>query len=107
MLRPKIRSAILEAEEEAANRHEQVLNVRFRTLRDAGVERFSPLLLQTVKKYDATSEGSLDDAGKAALDHLSRICADFPQTDPLRQPLPSASPMEFFDTLMLLLDLAL
>ena len=46
-----------------------VLLRRYR-LRDAGVERFTPLLLQTVSKYDAAFEGQMNQAGEGSLERM-------------------------------------
>ena len=58
------------------------------------MQRFTPLLLQTVGKYDAAFEGKLDGAGEAALERVAELCADTSATKgrTLRQLQPSAKP---------------
>ena len=87
---------------------EQDLIERYPELRDAGVQRFTPMLLQTVTKYDAAFEGQMDEAGEAALERIGALCQTIDAKGrTLRQPLPSAHPKTALATLMLLMDLAI
>jgi len=77
-------------------------------LRDAGVERYIPLLMQNVDKYDAAFEAMLDPDDEVLLERVCALCAPFEAKGrTLRQALPSALPPESLATLILLLDLAI
>ena len=53
---------------------EKDLIERYSGLRDAGVERFTPLLLQTVDKYDAAFEGQMNAASEGSLERIGALC---------------------------------
>jgi hypothetical protein len=47
---------------------------RYAGMRDTGVERFTPLLLQTVTKYEAAFEGQMNAAGEGSLERIGALC---------------------------------
>ena len=98
----------LQADKLATEVAETDLIERYSGLRDAGVERFTPLLLQTVSKYDAAFEGQMNQAGEGSLERIGALCeAVSAKGRTLRQRLPSALPCTSLATLMLMLDLAI
>ena len=50
----------LNDERSRASRAEEALRARFDSFRDRGIERFTPMLLQTVAKYEAALEDVVD-----------------------------------------------
>eukprot|EP00966_Prymnesium_polylepis_P064351 1492089-Prymnesium_polylepis.1 len=100
--------ARLVKQKEEARTAAQDLRDRYSNLRDAGVARFVPMLLQTVSKYQAAFDGELDTEGEEAIARVAKLCEPVrAKGRSLRQPLPSALPREHLGTLMQLLGLAL
>ena len=99
----------LNAQKEESTRAGVVLTTKLQSLKDRGIERFTPLLLQTVSKYDANFELALGLDGEACLERIAMLCKPLTATKgrTLRQHLPSAKPRESLETLLLLLDQAI
>lgn len=87
------------------------LEDRFINMRSNGVQKFTPLLLQTVVKYNhafETTPSMLDGFGENILREISVLCGTIKtKGNSLRQPLPSAEPPRALITLMLLMERAL
>lgn len=102
-------------EEQVSNMRQLVqdFKMRFHKLRDDAIERFTPLLLQTVEKYDATFNTLpelLDQSGvgEIILQRIAVLCRSITcKTSCLQQPLPSAHRANDIKTLMILLQLAM
>ena len=105
--------AELQAELEKSQRSSTTLVKQFTLMRDAGIERFMPLLLATVEKYDAQFERcallpGAEEALRRIGEQCSRCVPHITTTGrELRQPLPSALPHTEQATLMMLLSVAL
>ena len=99
----------LRAERDRCQQAHEKLVQQFIIMRDAGINRFMPLLLSTVEKYDATFERSaMVPGGEEALRRIGELCASVTTKGrELRQPLPSALPCTEQATLMMLLNLAI
>ena len=99
----------LRAERDRCQQAHEKLVRQFIIMRDAGINRFMPLLLSTVEKYDATFERSaMVPGGEEALRRIGELCASVTTKGrDLRQPLPSALPCTEQATLMMLLNLAI
>ena len=99
----------LRAERDRCQQAHEKLVQQFIIMRDAGINRFMPLLLSTVEKYDATFERSaMVPGGEEALKRIGELCASVTTKGrDLRQPLPSALPCTEQATLMMLLNLAI
>ena len=99
----------LRAERDRCQQAHEKLVQQFIIMRDAGINRFMPLLLSTVEKYDATFERSaMVPGGEEALRRIGELCASVTTKGrDLRQPLPSALPCTEQATLMMLLNLAI
>ena len=105
--------AELQAELEKSQSSSTMLVKQFTLKRDAGIERFMPLLLATVEKYDAQFERcamlpGAEEALRRIGEQCSRCVPHITTTGrELRQPLPSALPHTEQATLMMLLSVAL
>ena len=66
--------ARMKADKQHTEVAEKDLIERYSGLRDAGVERFTPLLLQTVTKYAAAFEGQMNAAGERSLERIGELC---------------------------------
>jgi len=105
--------AELQAELEKSQHSSTMLVKQFTLKRDSGIERFMPLLLATVEKYDAQFERcamlpGAEEALRRIGEQCSRCVPHITTTGrELRQPLPSALPHTDQATLMMLLSVAL
>ena len=99
----------LDAQKEESTHAGGVLTTKLQSLKDHGIERFTPLLLQAVSKYDANFELALGLDGEACLERIAVLCKPFTGVKgrTLHQHLPSAKPKESLETLLLLLDQAI
>ena len=81
---------------------------RYDELRNSSIERFVPMLMMTVEKYDQVFNAHLTEEAELSLDRLAKLCATVRgKGRKLRQPLPSAKGPSDVDTLMQLLSWAI
>ena len=66
--------ARMKADKRDTEAAEKDLVERYAGMRDTGVERFTPLLLQTVTKYEAAFEGQMNAAGEGSLERIGALC---------------------------------
>ena len=66
--------ARMKADKRDTEAAEKDLVERYAGMRDTGVERFTPLLLQTVTKYEAAFEGQMNAAGERSLERIGELC---------------------------------
>ena len=66
--------ARMKADKRDTEAAEKDLIERYAGMRDTGVERFTPLLLQTVTKYEAAFEGQMNAAGERSLERIGELC---------------------------------
>jgi len=100
----------MDAQHKNAKRISDLLIRRTVDERSNGIQRFVPMLLKTVEKYNSNFERLLlAGGGEEALGKISNLCAPYVEVKgrTLRQPLPSAEEGHVKSTLMLLLETAL
>ena len=66
--------ARMKADKRDTEAAEKGLIERYAGMRDRGVERFTPMLLQTVTKYEAAFEGQMNAAGEGSLERIGALC---------------------------------
>jgi hypothetical protein len=99
---------ILSDRMEHASESSKGLLSRFGEMRDRAIERFVPLLMMTVQKFNGAFESSLTKQDEEALERLTTLCTSIrTKGRSLRQDLPTSKQATELSTLMYLLSLAI